>query len=146
MADESHLYKTSLRWESQRRAKLSSAGLPDLSVATPPEFPGGHPGVWSPEHLFVAAAEACLMTTFLAIAENSKLDYLEYSSNAEGLLEKTEQGFMITRITIRPRIVIRDATARDRAQRVIEKAEQHCLISKSMKTSVTLEAEVVIET
>ena len=144
MADESHLYKTSLRWESQRRAKLSSAGLPDLSVATPPEFPGGHPGVWSPEHLFVAAAEACLMTTFLAIAENSKLEYIEYSSNAEGLLEKTDQGFMITRITIRPRIVIKDATARDRALRVIEKAEQHCLISKSMKTAVTLEAEVVI--
>jgi organic hydroperoxide reductase OsmC/OhrA len=146
MADESHLYKTSLRWESQRRATLYSVGLPDLSVATPPEFPGGHPGVWSPEHLFVAAAEACLMTTFLAIAENSKLDYVEYSSNAEGLLEKTDLGFMITGITIRPRIVIKDAMARDRAQRVIEKAEQHCLISKSMKTSVTLEAEVVIET
>jgi peroxiredoxin-like protein len=144
MANESHLYKTSLRWESQRRAKLSSVGLPDLSVATPPEFPGGHPGVWSPEHLFVAAAEACLMTTFLAIAENSKLEYIEYSSNAEGLLEKTDQGFMITRITIRPRIVIKDATARDRALRVVEKAEQNCLISKSMKTAVSLEAEIVI--
>jgi len=63
--------------------------LPVLGVATPPES----------EHLFVAAAEACLMTTFLAIAESSKLEFLSYSSEAERLLERTDQGFMITRIT-----------------------------------------------
>ena len=144
MADEKHVYKTSLRWESQKRGKLSPAGLPELSVATPPEFPGGHPGIWSPEHLFVAAAEACLMTTFLAIAENSKLEYQEYSSEAEGLLEKTDQGFMITEITIRPRVVIKDPSAAERARRIVEKAEQHCLISKSMKTRVGIEPDVVI--
>ena len=144
MADEKHVYKTSLRWEAERRGSLSSAGLPDLAVATPPQFPGGHPGIWSPEHLFVAAAEVCLMTTFLAIAENSKLEYLEYSSEAEGLLEKTDQGFMITEITIRPRVVIKDSSAVERARRIIEKAEQHCLISKSMKTRVSIEPNVVI--
>jgi organic hydroperoxide reductase OsmC/OhrA len=51
---------------------------------------------------------------------------------------------MIAEITIRPRITIRDAAARDRAARVIEKAEQNCLISKSMKTAVRLEAEISI--
>lgn len=144
MADEKHVYKTSVSWETERRGSLASPGLPGLSVATPPEFPGGHPGTWSPEHLFVAAAEACLMTTFLAIAENSKLEYLSYSSEAEGLLEKTDQGFMITEITIRPRVVIKDASALERARRIIEKAEQHCLISKSMKTRVTLEPDVIV--
>ncbi len=126
MAEENHVYTTSVRWESERRGSLTSPGLPDLAVATPPQFPGGHAGIWSPEHLFVAAAEACLMTTFLAIAENSKLEYLEYSSEAEGVLEKTDEGFMIT------------------ARRIVEKAEQHCLISKSMKTRVSLEPDVVV--
>ena len=143
MADEKHLYRTSLSWESQRRGMLSPAGLPVLRVATPPEFPGGHPGMWSPEHLFVAAAEACLMTTFLAIAESSKLEFLSYSSEAEGLLERTDQGFMITRITLRPRVVIKDASQQERARRIVEKAEQNCLISKSMKTAVTLEPSIV---
>ena len=113
-------------------------------MATPPQFPGGHAGIWSPEHLFVAAAEACLMTTFLAIAENSKLEYLEYSSVAEGVLEKTDEGFMITRITIRPRVVITDPSGLERARRIIEKAEQHCLISKSMKTRISLEPDVSV--
>lgn len=69
MTNEKHIYKTNLRWESNRRGVLSAPGLPDLAVATPPEFPGGHPGIWSPEHLFVASAEVCVMTTFLAIGE-----------------------------------------------------------------------------
>ena len=142
MADEKHTYTTSLKWVSQRKGTLSPDGLPELSVATPPQFPGGHPGIWSPEHLFVAAAEVCLMTTFLAIAETSNLEYTEYSSQAEGLLEKTEQGYMITEIVIRPRVVIKDPAALDRARRIIEKAEQHCLISKSMKTRVRVEADV----
>ena len=143
MADEKHSYATSLKWIAQRKGTLSSDGLPPMEVATPPQFPGGHPGIWSPEHLFVAAAEVCLMTTFLAIAETSKLEYTEYSSQAEGLLEKTEQGYMITEIVIRPRVVLKDSAAADRARRIIEKAEQHCLISKSMKTRIRVEAEVI---
>ena len=145
MAEEKHAYLTGLRWESQRKGVLSPAGLPPLGVATPPEFPGGHPGIWSPEHLFVAAPEACLKTTFLAIAENSKLEFLSYSSEAEGTLEKTDQGFMITEIRIRPRVVIKDQAFTDRARRILEKAEQACLISKSMKTRVVLEPEVTVK-
>jgi organic hydroperoxide reductase OsmC/OhrA len=60
-----------------RKGKLCSPELskengPCIEVATPPEFPKGMPGIWSPEHLFTAAVSSCLMTTFLAIAENSK--------------------------------------------------------------------------
>jgi organic hydroperoxide reductase OsmC/OhrA len=144
MPDEPHTYRTSLRWQENRKAALSAPGLPDLQVATPPEFPGGHPGIWSPEHLFVASAEACLMTTFLAIAENSKLAFSAYSSSAEGTLEKTPEGFMVTRIALKARVVISDPAVADRAKRIVEKAEQACLISKSMKTKIILEVEVLV--
>jgi organic hydroperoxide reductase OsmC/OhrA len=144
MADEKHSYRTSIRWLDNRRATLSAPGLPDLQVATPPEFPGGHPGTWSPEHLFVAAAEACLMTTFLAIAENSKLQFVSYSSEAEGTLEKNAEGMMITEILLKAKVVIRDAAVADRARRIVEKAEQACLISRSMKTKIRLEVDVTV--
>jgi organic hydroperoxide reductase OsmC/OhrA len=84
------------------------------------------------------------MTTFLAIAGNSKLAFREYSSSAEGLLEKTPDGFRITKIVLRPRLVITDAAAVDRAKRILERSEQLCLISNSMKTEIALEAEVVV--
>ena len=92
MADERHTYTTSLKWVAQRKGTLSSEGLPQVEVATPPQFPGGHPGIWSPEHLFVAAAEVCLMTTFLAIAETSKLEYTEYSSAGRGVAGEDRPG------------------------------------------------------
>jgi organic hydroperoxide reductase OsmC/OhrA len=146
MAEEKHHYTTGLHWESERRGSLSSAGLPGLTVATPPEFPGGHPGIWSPEHLFVAAAEVCLMTTFLAIAANSKLDFVDYRSEAVGTVEKTEHGFMVTRILIRPRVSIRDLSAKEKALHIVEKSEKHCLISNSMKTAVSIEPEIIVVT
>jgi len=142
---DTHTYTTSLQWNKDRKGILYSQGLPNLEVATPPEFPKGHPGIWSPEHLFVAAAEVCLMTTFLSIAENSKFEFSAYSSSAVGTLEKVETGFMVTRILIRPRIVITDQAKIDRALKLIEKAEKYCLVSNSMKTEVTIEPEIVAE-
>lgn len=142
--ETTHLYHTSVEWTEQRKAKLTSPGLPPVEVATPPEFPAGHEGFWSPETLYVAAAEGCLMTTFLAIAENSKLEVTSYRSEAEGKLEKTADGFRMTEITIKVRLVIPDEGKVERAQRILEKAEQHCLISKSMKTEVHLVPEVSV--
>ncbi|MBI2392577.1 MAG: OsmC family protein [Deltaproteobacteria bacterium] len=139
-----HTYRTSVRWTGERRGSLASEGLPGITVVTPPQFPGGHEGAWSPEHLFTAAAEACLMTTFLAIAANSKLDFKEYSSVAEGILEKTESGYLMTEIVLRPRVVVAAADQVDRAKRILEKSEKHCLISNSMKSRIVLEAEVVV--
>lgn len=141
---DKHTYRTSVRWDGERRGTLSSVDLPDIEVATPPEFPGGHEGLWSPEHLYTAAAEICLMTTFLAIATNSKLEFKEYTSQAEGTLEKAEGAFQMTEIVLRPRVVVASADLVERTQRIVEKAEKHCLISNSMKTKVRLEAEVVV--
>jgi organic hydroperoxide reductase OsmC/OhrA len=139
---DAHVYQTSVKWTGDRRAVLAADGLPNLEVATPPEFPGGHPGIWSPEHLYTAAAEACLMTTFLSVAANSKLDFKSYESAAEGTLERTDSGLLMTRITLRPKIVVAEASQIERARRIIEKAEKLCLISNSMKTRVELVPEV----
>ncbi len=58
-----YLYHTAVKWTEQRKAIISSAGKRDIQVATPPEFKG-HENIWSPEDLFVASANICLMTTF----------------------------------------------------------------------------------
>ncbi len=141
---ESHVYQTRVRWTGERRAALRADGLPDHEVATPPEFPGGHPGTWSPEHLYTAAAEACLMTTFLAIAANSKLAFASYESTAEGTLEKTGAGYLMTRIVLRPKVVVLEASQVERARHILEKAEKSCLISNSMKTQVEMVPDVTV--
>lgn len=141
-----HFYTTMIKWEQGRRGRATSPDLSDpITVATPPEFPKGEPNIWSPEHLFVAAANSCLMTTFLAIAENSKLDFISFVSQATGKLETIDGVLMISEIELKPKVAIRDEKDRGKALRVIEKSEKACLISNSMKSKVILSPEVIIE-
>lgn len=143
--DSTHYYNTDIRWEKGRKGTLTSPVLSNaITVATPPEFPKGEPDIWSPEHLYVAAVNGCLMTTFLAIAENSKLDFVSFNSTATGKLEKVENIFMISEIELKPKVVIRNEKDRERAIRIIEKSEKACLISNSMKSKIVLSPEVII--
>jgi len=141
---EKHTYTTAVEWTKERRAALSSRGLPTIEVATPPNFPGGHEGIWSPEHLYTAAAEVCLMTTFLSFAERANLDFLSYKSEADGILDKVEKSLLMTRIHIKPTITVANEADREEALKLIERAERYCLISNSMKSEVTVEAIVVV--
>jgi peroxiredoxin-like protein len=109
-----------------------------VAVATPPEFKG-HEGIWSPEDLFVASANVCLMTTFLAVAERAGLPLASYESAAEGRLELVEGKFQFTAITLKPTITLKAVSDAAKAKELIEKAEANCLISNSMKAKVTLE-------
>jgi len=142
--DNAHFYTTTVNWEKDRIGNLSSPTLPDIKVATPPEFPKGSPNIWSPEHMFVASANICLMTTFLAIAENSKFDFKSFSSEAMGKLEKVDGKFMISEIEFKPVVTIDDESKKDKAIRLIEKSEMACLISNSMKSKMILTPTVEI--
>jgi len=134
-----HEFETSIEWSKPSGAKqgaLSAPGLPGLEVASPPVF-GGVEATWTPEHLFVASANVCVMMTFLAMAEFSKLPLIAYRSDAMGRLEKVEgDGLQFTAIDIYPRIEVVEVSDVARAKRILEKTEANCLVSNSMRTSV----------
>jgi peroxiredoxin-like protein len=136
-----HNYKVELRYLSDRKGIISSPDLKtDIEVATPPEFPKGMPGIWSPEHLFTAAVNSCFMTTFLAIAENSKLTFKSFSCSADGVLEQVEGKFLMTEIKLRPQLTVNSENDKARAERILEKSEAACLISNSIRSKVTLDS------
>src|SRR5690554_6301030 len=88
---DKHHYKVSLQWDEGRISQMEADGLKDkITVATPPEFDKGVPGIWSPEHLFTASVLSCFMTTFLAIADYSKLNFEDFSCKADGIMEKID--------------------------------------------------------
>lgn len=144
MADQkAHFYQTDVRWIGEKKGELGAPGLPTLLAATPPEFQG-HPGIWSPEHLFVASVNVCLMSTFIAISQFSKFPFVSYQCRAEGKLEKTETGFQITEITLKPQINVTKEEDREKATKIIEKAEKNCLISNSVKSKIFLEPTILV--
>lgn len=136
-----YTYHTSVKWTEQRKGVISCAGKPDIQVATPPEFKG-HEGIWSPEDLFVASANICVMTTFLAVAERAGLAFRSYESSAEGRLELVDGKFQFTEIILKPVITLPPGGDAAKAKELIEKAEANCLISNSMKARVHLNASI----
>lgn len=141
-----HFYDTTIEWQDSRRGLLSSSVLEsNIEVVTPPEFAGGIPSKWSPEHLLVAAVNSCLMTTFLAIAENSKLEFISFKSYANGKLEKVDGKFMISEIILSPTLVLPEGANMERAERILQKAEAACLISNSVKATIVFQPHIVAE-
>jgi organic hydroperoxide reductase OsmC/OhrA len=142
--EDLHIYKTKIEWKEGRIGNLTSPGMEPIKTATPPDFQGGVPDIWSPEHLFTASVNICLMNTFLAIAENSKLNFKAFSSDASGKVEKSDGKYLVTEIVLKPKIAISDEKDMERAARIIDKAKNACLISNSVKTKIIMEPEITI--
>lgn len=137
-----YTYKSSLKWTERKMGMLSSPGKPDLQVATPPEFKG-HEGIWSPEDLFVASVNLCVMSTFLAFAERAGLAFTSYESGAEGRVELVDGKFQVTSIVLTPRLTVKSGGDVDKAKELLMKAEANCLISNSVKTQVSIQATIL---
>lgn len=136
---EPHYYNLNLTWKSERTGILTSQELKNgIEVATPPPFPKGIEGVWSPEHLLTASVSSCFMTTFLAIAENSRLEFDSFDCSAKGKLEQVEGKFLMTEIELIPVLKIKKEADKEKAERILQKSEAACLISNSIKTKVYL--------
>jgi len=143
--DTAHYYEVKVNWESDRKGLMSSPVLnSNIEVATPPEFPKGMPGIWSPEHLLVAAVDSCLMTTFLSIAENSKFDFVSFESSATGKLERLDSKYLISEIELSPVLVIHHEDDREKAIRILQKSEAACLISNSVKATIIFKPTIKI--
>lgn len=121
---------------------LESAGLPALPSDGPAEFDG--PGtLWSPETLLTAALADCFVLSFRAVAAASRFDWRSLHCEAEGTLDRVERVTQFTAFRLRARLELPAGADEARARRLLEKAEQVCLISASLKAAIHLEAELV---
>ncbi len=146
---EAHYYNVDVSWTGDRKGIVCSPELSHdttncIEVATPPEFPKGIAGIWSPEHLFTAAVNSCLMTTFLSIAENSKLPFSKFSCKSKGKLEQVDGKFLVTEVLLEPTVTIADEKDRPKAERVLLKSEAACLISNSIKSKVIMKSTILL--
>lgn len=137
-----YYYQVSVQWDQDRKGTVSSKDLDQkIECATPPEFSGGVSNIWSPEHFYTAAISSCYMTTFLAIAENSRLSFKDFSCKVVCKLEMIDGKFQISEAVIEPVVTLENPVFdSDRAFKVLEKSKAACLITNSMKTQIILKS------
>lgn len=136
-----HHYSVTAAVQADSHVALSSTGLPDLESAPPAEF-GGPGDRWSPETLLVAAVADCFVLSFKAIARASKFDWSALDCQVQGVLDREDRTTRFVRFEVRAVLEAPPDTDQGRARRLLEKAEQSCLITNSMTASVNLETEL----
>ncbi|MES2327569.1 MAG: OsmC family protein [Pseudomonadota bacterium] len=118
--------------------------------AVVPASPSPHvvPSPWSdergvdPEEAFVASLSSCHMLFFVDFARRSGFVVDSYVDEAEGVLDKREDGKMwMSRVTLRPRVEFSGAnppTAEELAD-LHHRAHDACFIANSVTTEVTID-------
>jgi peroxiredoxin-like protein len=136
-----HHYVVTASGETTGNIVVAAAHLPDLVTDAPAEFDG--PGdCWSPETMLVGAVANCFILTFRAIARASNFEWRDLTCNVQGVLDRVDRVTQFTEMVLKVKLHIPAGADLEKAKRLLEKAEQNCLITNSLKGKVELNAEV----
>ncbi len=121
---------------------LSSEGMRVIESAPPKEF-GGPGNQWSPEGLLTAAVADCFVLGFRAIASASKFAWTSLDARTDGTLDRIEGKMRFTAFTTHAKLVLPAGADVERAKKLLEKAEQTCLIANSLNSERHLTMDVI---
>lgn len=139
-----HLYTVKVEGKPVEPLTVSHDSLPPLSVAPPKDF-GGPGDIWSPEDLLMAAIANCVVLSFRAIAKVSKLDWLSIECESSGVLDKIDRKTQFTEVTTKVILVIPSGQSIEKAERLLNKAEETCFVSNSLTATSHFECEVLMQ-
>ena len=138
-----HRYEARLTGGPSGYADLAAPGLPALQTAPPPAYDG--PGdAWSPEHLLLAAVQACFLFTFRAVARMATLEFVSLELDAAGTVDRQDGITRFVDIVLRPTVIVPADVDAARVLAAVEKAKKACLVSSSLSTPIRLETDVRI--
>ena len=140
--ESTHKYLITASSTTDRSGAVTAPGIePSIAFSAPPEFLG-QAGVWTPEHLFVAAVASCFVSTFSGMSLASKFEFDSLELEVEGILAKDETGWRFRQVILRPRLQVSRTEDADRGNRLLQKAEKNCLIGRSIACPTVLEAVI----
>lgn len=150
-----HTYRAHCRWSGStgrgyqhyRREHTATADPAQdrLVLSADPAFLG-RPDHLNPEQLLVMAASSCQLLSFLAVAARAGVAVLAYDDDAEGVMPDRGHPVSITRITLRPRIVVAAGPTVEQIHHLVEVAHRDCYIANSLRTEVDVAPQIEFAT
>ena len=139
---KTYRFPVAVHWQGGRLTRASAFDKPDLRVATPLQFRGGVPGVWSPEELVVAAASSCFALTLAGVAERLEVPLLGLDVAGSGEVGKRDDGrfgFVSIELFVRAETT---PDALERAEEAVTTAEEHCIVGIALHIPIRVAADV----
>ena len=142
-------YHTTVSWKGEHWGHIVMGNGPEMDFSAPPDAQG-HPGVFTPEDAFVAAANTCIMMMFIWATERFKLKLLSYDCRVEGTklieLDRTER---FTHLRFWPIIKIAAngevrSVVEARTRRALQSAQKYSLVANSVNSQIVVEPAIEI--
>lgn len=148
-----HCYRAHCLWrgstgtgygEYRREHAANAPPAADALTLSADEAFLGRPEHLNPEQLIVLAASSCQLLSFLAVAARARIDVLSYEDDAEAVMPEDQRPVRLTRIALRPRIVVASGPSEDRVRRLVQLAHQQCYVANSLHTQIDIEPQITI--
>jgi organic hydroperoxide reductase OsmC/OhrA len=137
-------YRIKAWWSSGRTGIARTDSAPSaIHFTAPPQF-GGLEGRWTPEDLLLTAVASCYTTTFRVLAEYSKFEYSDLEVEVDARARKLDSGYAFSEIVTRPILILNSEEDKDRANRLLEKTQELCLVARALSVPHRLEAHIQI--
>lgn len=145
MAGQQHHYRVRVQWQGSRATgttgyrdygrehQLSASGKAPIEGSADPAFLGDADR-WNPEELLVGSLSACHKLWYLHLCAEAGVVVLAYDDHAEGDMDAALGRF--TRVTLRPRITLKDAGLEARARELHDRAHEKCFIAASVNFDI----------
>jgi organic hydroperoxide reductase OsmC/OhrA len=136
-----HRYSVTAVVASEPEIILETPGVAPLRTALPLEF-GGTGNRWSPETLLVAAVGDCYALTFRGLAKRANLEWSNLRLEVVGTLDRVDHVTRFTEFHVRAQLQLPDGATEAQAARLLTKADETCLVSRSLNAAIFLKISI----
>ena len=144
MQDYPHHYIVSADAPKEGLIDVSSPGLETLPSQSPAQF-GGPGDLWSPEAFLVASVADCFILTFRAVARGSRFEWNSLSCEVDGVLDRVDRVTQFTDFYMKVTLHAPAGCNEKKAERLLHKSEQVCLVTNSLKSQCHLHTTIVVD-
>lgn len=142
--DQAHKFRVVAWWSSGRTGIAKSDSAPNAIHFTAPVDFGGVEGRWTPEDLLLGAIASCFTTTFRAIADRSKFEYVDLQMEVAGNVTQSDSGYGFTEISIRANLAIAREEDKELAVKLLHKTKALCLVARALAIEQAFDPAVTV--
>ena len=126
-----HTYTVTALSSEEKIIKFYSDAVTTIEADAPPEFDGSEK-YWSPETLLAGAVSSCYALTFGGMARKANLRWDQLHTEVRGKLERNNGQTRFTEFTINARLELPADQDEAKAESILKRAEELCLITNSI--------------
>ena len=142
--DQAHQFRVVAWWSSGRTGIAKADSAPNAIHFTAPVSFGGIDGRWTPEDLLLGAIASCFTTTFRAIADHAKFEYVDLQMEVTGTIVRNDPGYGFAGILIRANLTVASPESQQLAIKLLQSAEARCVVARALAIQPTFEPVVTI--